>query len=393
MKKTFFLFLTTLLVASTLFLPQNASASNIDVVAESKSIYVTYFQQGKHVDKTKLSLSHNGYGSKNSTNPGFFRAAQDALFLTSLYNRLNKINDPLASSVRADAIATLDHIKARMDLSKTKDSQGWYNSATHSPDTSMLLLAFSKAYGQLDLNSTQKASYNTIMNEMLVALQTAKNRHISNGSVDKWVAPSMASCGAVNKSKASNNIFALAAGGIGSYALNVGGTQNPYRGVMTDFASYVRDTQLSNGLWLIGGGRPVESCQMAVGYDTWSVMGSALAGMGSTGVTTNPNSSFFTAATKGVSGLNAHYLATNRLMTEYSNGITGSGIAAEGSSVPSYALAVSYVGTAEAKTLFNSLYPAAKSSIELPGVINSDNGAPKFHRLIQGLSGALDNNF
>lgn len=392
MKKLFFLVLSTLFAASTLLSPSQASASTIDVVAESKSIYLTYFQQGKHVDNTKLGLTHNGYGSKSSVNPGFFRAAQDGLFLTSLYNRLKANNDPLAASVRTDAIATLDHLKARMDLSKTKHANSWFNNATQSPDTSMLLLAFAKAYGQLDLNSTQKANYNSIMNEMLSALQTARNRHISNGSVDSWIAPSMTSCGAVLKSKASNNIFALASGGIGAYALYVGGTQNPYRGVMTDFASYVRDTQLSNGLWLIGGGRE-DSCKMAVGYDTWSVMGSALAGMGSTGVTSNPSSSFFNTAVSGVKGLNAHYVASNGVMREYSNGLTGSGIIAEGAAVPAYALAVSYVGTSDAKALFNTLYPSAKSSLEPASAINSDNGTPNFHRLIQGLSGALDSNF
>ncbi len=390
MKKFLFICLAAILFGSGLSFPTQSQAASVNVVSESKEIYSQYFQSGKHIDATKLGGAHNGVGSKGSDSPGFFRAAQDAIFLVSLRGRLAQLGDPLAPTVNSDAIAALDHIKARMELSKTRDSRGWYLGATESPDTGMLLMAFSKAYAFLDLSATKKSEYKAIMNDLLKALENARNTH-KVGNSDFFTNPDMSSCGPVLRSNSSNNIFAVAAAGLGSYALHVGGKDNPYRGVMTDFSMYVRDTQLSNGLWLVGGISRDEKCDMHVGYDTWSVMGLAIAGMGSTGVAQNPQSSFFTSAENGLDGLIAYKNATDGAMPLKSNGLLGSSMSIiDATSVPSHALGVSYLGTSNARILFDELYPAAKAAIEKTTLNNPDEGAPHFHRLIQGLSGALE---
>jgi hypothetical protein len=390
MKKFIIICFAAVLFGSGISFPSNSQAASVNVVNESKEIYRQYFQSGKHIDATKLGDAHNGVGSKGSEGPGFFRAAQDAIFLVSLHGRLAQLGDPLAPTVNNDAIAALDHIKARLELSKTRDSKGWYLGATESPDTGMLLMAFSKAYDFLNLSSTKESEYKSIMNDLLKALENARNTH-KIGNSDFFSNPDMTSCGPVLKSNSSNNIFAVAAAGLGSYALHVGGSGNPYRGVMTDFAMYVRDSQLSNGLWLIGGKTRDDGCDMHVGYDTWSVMGSAIAGMGSTGIPQYPQSSFFNSAVNGLDGLSAYYDATDSAMNLSSNGLIGSSMRIiKTESVPSYALGVSYLGTPEARNFFDKLYPAAKADIESSTLNNPSEGAPHFHRLIQGLSGALE---
>ncbi|WP_088104337.1 hypothetical protein [Halalkalibacter urbisdiaboli] len=385
-----------------------ASASTpFNVVDESKQIYITYFQEGKHVEATKLGDKHNGPGSKGSENAGFFRAATDAIFLISLYSRLKETSDPLRTNVRTDAIATLDHLRDRMKLSGPYNhTNGWRLNATATPDTGMTLKAFSKAIVELDLTTTQRTNYLNFADELALALKNARDRHKNDNSSTWPNAVLVDDCNTIGLKRTAikHNILSISAGGLGAYAHpNVRGRYNQYREVMTDFAIYSRSGQLSNGLWLNGGGYHPDNnpnnCKMEVGYDVWDIVGLTLAAKGSlgtTGTTLPTGSSFFTSATNGVSGLNSYYVKSGNVMYRLGNGTLGGKIASSGV-VSAHALPISYVGTTEAKNLFFTLYPQGKNDMIQEAnnnEINDPNGnAPNFHRLIHGLAGALDNRF
>lgn len=386
-------------VVGFLFSGNAMAATSVDVLNESKQIYTKYFQQGKHVDNTKLTLYHNGPGSKNSEQAGFFRSATDAIFLISLHSRLNETNDVLKTSVNRDAIATLDHLRDRMKLSGPYNHRdGWRLNATQTPDAALALQAFSKAIVDLNLTSTQKNSYLSFADELALALKNARDRHKSDYS-STWPQPVMVSCSSgLQRTAIKHNILAMSAGGLGAYAHpNVRGRYNQYREVMTDFAIYAREAQIDlaegKGLWLNGGGA-ANGCQMEMGYAVWDIVGLSLAAKGSlgtTGTTVPTGSSFFTSAQEGVIGLDKHYIASDNNLYEHGTGVYGGNLS--DNDVSSYALPVSHVNTSQAENLFYKLYPAAKTAMVKEQNTDPFGRAPHFHRLIHGLAGALDNRY
>lgn len=313
------------------------------------------------------------------------------MFVSTLYHKLPS-TDPLKTTVYNYATNMLGSLYQRTDSSAYPEYKDWKDPAklADGPGCGFVAMAFATGYGYVSQSQWYK-------NRALEAAQAMNQYYQNNKSSLQNPMITDSDC---TRSAKANNIMAIMAAGLADVALHLfpGDPYSfPYRDALTTFANYARNSKNSNNdLWRYGGGSndtvdggARKKCAMILGYDVWVVAGLAKAAVGTTYTRppNTPSSVFWTTARAGVNGLQT-LKNLNGVFPQYTGGNYTNNVSK--SEAPGHVLPVSW---AKEQAVLDMAIRDVGGYLKAAEDENGGDGdEANFHRLLWGLTGAMEYN-
>lgn len=373
-----------------------------NAVEVSYDVFNKYFVEKNHFNNAVVLYRHNGIGFEGgcegpNQDAGFFRSAIDVLFLIELYHQLDSMNDDRKNIVYEYATSSLNNFTYQLNLAKDC-KYSWINASNRTPDDGWILLTYAKALKDLPLSEEVREAYKKQADLAAYSVGLSYQKLDRHWGPNMYENPKVNACeeGEEYATAISNNLYGVNTGALAYYGLNIWMPDNnqpnlnnyPYLEVMKNTSLYLINSQGNDvGLWKVGGKR-TESCDVAIHYNVWNIMGLSWAAKGFE--QTPKYQEIYQQVLLTIDKGNQALLDLHKYNGYFPERTKFDFTVTVETERPSYVLPVSFSGNQELLDL---------AFVDGGGYLNiakdesgGITGEADFHRLLTGLIGAMENN-